>query len=439
MGAGAEAELTGGLRLVRKVLVATPDFGQHPIRASDCRNDDATRTYWGRNMTIRNEICTALLATGLVAAGAADTFAQQRQLLVTANENKVVLNDGVPTVVADPPADSLSIFDISTSPSRLVAKVEVAVSVVGPPQSIALAPDLSVAIVSAATRIDPADKMKTIAGNQLSVVDLGVDPPAVVQRLSVGPAPAGVAISPDGKLVLVATRGDSAVLVFALEGKQLRQTGRIALPEKSVPGGVAIAPDGKRALVTRDGDNAITVLSIADGEVKLEGREFFAGLRPYGVHISPSGRWAVVGNVGRGMGDSDLLSLIDMSGAMPRSVDHVSVGPTVEGAAMSPDSTLVAAVVHDGTARPSAHPFYRPNGRVVVFRIADGKLVPVGSASIGRWSQGAAFSADSKRLFVQNMVERDVQVFRVEAQAVVDTGERIALPGGGAAIVAGSR
>lgn len=390
-------------------------------------------------MRMHAKVIATLLASGLFGAAAPDAAAQQRQLLLTANENKVVLNNGVPTVVAEPPADSVSIFDVAASPARLVAKVDVAVSVVGPPQSVALTPDLSLAIVSAATRIDPADKTKTIDGNQLSVIDLGATPPAVVQRLTVGPAPAGVAISPDGKLVLVATRGDSAVLVFALEGKQLRQTGRIALPEKSVPGGVAISPDGKRALVTRDGDNAITVLSIADGEVKLAGRDFFAGVRPYGVHISPDGRWAVVGNVGRGMGDADTISLVDLGGALPRSVDHAAVGPTAEGVAMSPDSTLVAAVVHDGTARPSTHPFYRPNGRLVVFRIADGKLAPVGAAPIGRWSQGAAFSADSKRLFVQNMVERDVQVFRVEAQGLVDTGERIALPGGGAALVAGAR
>ena len=37
------------------------------------------------------------------------------------------------------------------------------------------------------------------------------------------------------------------------------------------------------------------------------------------------------------------------------------------------------------------------------------------------------------------MVERNVQVFRIEATGVVDTGERISLPGGGAALAVGSR
>ena len=44
---------------------------------------------------------------------------------------------------------------------------------------------------------------RPIDGDQLSVVDLESSPATVVQSVTVGPAPAGVAISADGKLVLV--------------------------------------------------------------------------------------------------------------------------------------------------------------------------------------------------------------------------------------------
>ena len=389
--------------------------------------------------TARAAALALLLAGSLAGLMAGPAQAQQRQLLVTANENKVELRNGLATITPDNPPDSISIFDVAVSPAKLLAQVTVPVSVIGPPQSVALAPDLSVAIVAATTRFDPADRNKTIDGNTVSVVDLQANPPAVVQSLTTGPAPANVAVSPDGKLVLVTTRGDSAVLVFALDGKRLTQTARIALPDKSVPGGVAIAPDGKRALVTRDGDSTVTVLAINGGEVKLAGRDFYTGVRPYGLHISPNGDWAVVGNVGRGNGDVDTISLVDMRGPVPRSIDHASVGPTAEGVAMSPDSRLVAAVVHDGTNKPPSFPFYKERGQVVVMRIDGGKLLPLGAAPIGRWSQGVAFSADSKRLFVANMVEKNIQVFRVEAAGIVDTGERISLPGGGAAMVIGAR
>ena len=48
---------------------------------------------------------------------------------------------------------------------------------------------------------------------------------------------------------------------------------------------------------------------------------------------------------------------------------------------------------------------------------------------IGHWSQGAAFTPDGKRIFVGNMVEKDIQVFSLDG-----TGVRIAVKGGPAAI-----
>jgi DNA-binding beta-propeller fold protein YncE len=362
-----------------------------------------------------------------------------RQWLAIANDHKVELKGGNVVVRAGDVQDSVTVFDVSASPAKLVARVDAGASVVGPPQSIALSPDLSLAIVTAATRIDPADAKKTADGNQLAVIDLQATPAAVVQTLTTGPAPAGVAIAPDGKLVLVTTRTDSAVVVYALENKRLRQTGRVALPDKSVPAGVAITPDGKQALVTRDGDSLVTVLDIQNGNVKLAGRDFTTGVRPYGVHIAPSGEWAIVGNVGRNQGDIDTVSLVDLKAPFPRSVDHAVVGRTVEGVAVSPDSKLVAAVTQDGSNRAPDWPMYKAHGRVFLLRVEGGKLVHVGEAPVGGWPQGAAFSADSKRLFVQNMVERNVHVFAVGANGLADTGERIALPGGGAAIDIGWR
>ena len=47
-----------------------------------------------------------------------------------------------------------------------------AASLVGPPQSVAIAADESFAIVTAATKIDPADKKKLVPHNLVSVIDL---------------------------------------------------------------------------------------------------------------------------------------------------------------------------------------------------------------------------------------------------------------------------
>ena len=71
----------------------------------------------------------------------------------------------------------------------------------------------------------------------------------------------------------------------------------------------------------------------------------------------------------------------------------------------------------------------------MLFRsIQGGRLTKLSEASIGRWSQGSAFTPDSKILLVQNMVEKDMHVFRIELDQLRDTQHRVKLSGGGAAI-----
>lgn len=369
-----------------------------------------------------------------LAAGTA--LAQPRQLLASANDAKVRLVNGVVTPQAADNQDSVTLYDIAQSPARLLARVDVPTSVVGPPQSIAITPDLGAIIVSAATRFDPNDRNKVIDGHTLSVIDLAASPPAVVQTVTVGAGPAGLAVSPDGRMAVVAERSAHGLLVFALEGKRLALKERLALPERSMPAGVAFTPDGRRLLITRDGDNSrVAVYGVDGGTIKPTGREIFTGTRPYDIHVTPDGRWAVVGNVGSSQGgDADTITLIDLSAPQPRSVDHAVVGTTAEGVAVSPDSRFAAAVAHDGSNRTPNHPFHKAQGRLSVFRIDGGRLVLHGSAPMGGWGQGAAFSADSKRLYVQSMVERAIAVYSITDGGVVDSGERIALPGGGAAL-----
>jgi DNA-binding beta-propeller fold protein YncE len=80
--------------------------------------------------------------------------------------------------------------------------------VVGPPSSVAIAPDESLAVVTAATTVDPADPKKTVPDNKVSVIDLKASPPAVVATVEAGAGAAGVAINGAGNLALVANRSD---------------------------------------------------------------------------------------------------------------------------------------------------------------------------------------------------------------------------------------
>jgi len=370
----------------------------------------------------------ALVAV-LFAASFSDPAAAQ--LAVSANDNKQVNVAGVGSVVPNPAPDSVTVIDMSVFPPRAIGEVPAPTSVVGPPSSVAVAPDESFAIVSAAMKKDPADPAKTVPDNRLSVIDLkGMK---VVQTLEAGAGAAGVAINRAGTLALVANRSEGTVSVFTIQGGRLAAAGKLPLGNKdSGPSTVQFLPDGKRALVTRDGDHGITLLAVDGVKVTATNRTFYAGIRPYGADVTPDGRYAVVANIGRGQGDNDTASLIDLSMNPPRTVDTITVGPTPEGIKVSPNGKYAAVVVHNGSTASPSSPFYNAYGKLVLLGISGGRLVRLSEERIGRWSQGAAFTPDSNTVLVQNMVEKDIQVFKIELDQLRDTWHRIKLPGGGA-------
>jgi DNA-binding beta-propeller fold protein YncE len=364
----------------------------------------------------------------------------QGQLLLSTNDNKVTLVNGAATVVKSPSADTLTVIDLKAWPPKVVAELEVPGSVVGPPFSVAVSPDESLALVTANEKLDPADPTKRIPNNTMSVVDLKVNPPRIVATLETGKAPAGVSINRQGTLALVANRAEGTVSIFTIQGKTVTPAGKVTVAdEKSGTSHAAISPDGKLALVTRDGDDRVSVLSIDGTKVEYTKRDISAGLRPYGIDIASNGGFAAVANIGRGGGDADTVSLIDLKAKPPRVVSTITVGQTPEGIKVSPDGSVVAVVVMNGSNKPKDSPFFNDAGKLVLLRVSGMDLSRMGEAPIGHWSQGAAFSPDGKHIFVGNMVEKDIQVFSLDGGTVRDTGVRIAVKGGPAAVGAADK
>jgi len=358
----------------------------------------------------------------------------EAQLAVSSNDNKVMLDNGVNKVVPNAPPDTVTIIDLKVSPPRVVAEIAAPGSVVGPPLSVALTPDESLALVTSSTKLDPNDATKTVPDNRVSVIDLKATPPAVIATLEAGKSPAGVSINRQGTLALVANRSEGTVSVYTIQGKTVTPAGKVTIAdEKSGTSHAAFAPDGRMALVTRDGDHKISVLSIDGTKVEYTKRDMNAGLRPYGIDISTNGAFAAVANIGRGQGDVDTVSLIDLKMTPPRVVETISVGQTPEGIKVSPDNQHVAVVVMNGSNKPKSSPFYNDNGKLVMLKVSGSSITKVAEAPIGHWSQGAAFSADGKTVLVGNMVEKDVQVFAWDGQSLRETA-RIKVNGGSAAI-----
>ena len=356
------------------------------------------------------------------------------QIAVSVNDNKVMLDNGTVKVVPNAPPDTLSVIDLKSTPPRVVSEIPVPGSVVGPPFSVAITPDEGLALVTAAMKVDPSDPTKQVADNRLSVVDLRANPPQVIATLEAGKGAAGVSINRQGNLALVANRSEGTVSVYSIHGRTVTPAGKLTLgDEKTGVSHAAITPDGKMALVSRDGDDRISVLSIEGTKVEHTKRDLNAGLRPYGVDISSKGDIAVVANIGRGQGDADTASLIDLRANPPRVVDTITVGQTPEGIKLSPDGSLVAIIAMNGSNKPRQSPFFNDHGNLVLLRVSGGKLSKVAEAPIGHWSQGAAFSPDGRTILVGNMVEKEVWVFEWDGSALKQT-TKLKVNGGSAAV-----
>jgi len=378
----------------------------------------------------RSLILAILLALVAVAATVS------AQIAVSANDNKVVNVNGKVNVVPNPPPDTVAIIDLKASPPRVIAEVQAPVSVVGPPLSVAITPDEGLALVTAAMKIDPGDPTRTVPDNRMSVIDLKASPPKVIATLEIGKRPSGVSINRQGTLALVSNRADGTVSVLTIQGKTVTLAGTVEVGGPKAGGGhIAITPDGKTALVTRSADNRISVLSVEGNKLEHTKRDMIAGVQPTALDIVPNGAWAVVGNFGGQVtGDNDTISLIDLKAKPPRVVDTITVGQSPEGVKVSPDGSVIAVVLVNGSNRPKESPFFNPGGKLVLFRVTGTSLSKVAEASIGHWPQGVGFSADSKTILVGNMIEKDYWVFQWDGKTLRDTGQRVKMNGGPAAI-----
>jgi DNA-binding beta-propeller fold protein YncE len=357
------------------------------------------------------------------------------QIAVSSNDNKVNLVNGVVKIVADPKPDTVSVIDLKASPPKVIGEVEAPGSVVGPPFSVAITPDESLALVSSSQKVDPADPTKTVADNRLSVIDLRAKPPAVIATLEAGKGPSGISINRQGTLALVANRNGGSISIFTIEGKTVSPAGTLTLgDEKSGVSHVAISPDGKTALATRDGDDRISVLSIDGTKVEYTKRDIYAGLRPYGVDISSDGKIAVVANIGKGGGDIDTVSVIDLESKPPRVVETTTAGgQTPEGIKISPDGKFVGVVAVNGSNKAKEFPFYNDGGKLVLFKVTGKSLKKIAEAPIGHWSQGVLFTPDNKTILVCNMVEKGFTVFHFDGSKLREPG-KLPVKGGPVAI-----
>lgn len=335
-------------------------------------------------------------------------------LVLSQNDGHTVL-DGHGSLVApsQPVPDTISLIDVSRYPPRIAETIEAPGSVVGPPMAIWVSKDQSWAISTSATKADPAGKFGISPNDQVSVIDLTDSPPKVVQSLTSGPGAAMVRVSPDGSIALIANRAAGTVSIFTVKDKRLTPAGTLDTGNKaSLPSSIVFLNDGKTALLTRSGDNQVSLLHIDGTRVTIDERPITTGVAPYTMDRNAAGTLAAVSNMGRGNGDVDTVSLIDLTAKPPRTVESVSVPSGPEPLKFSPDGKWLAVGAQMSTTKPASDPFHHDHGVLTLFAVQGDQLRKVAEAPIGPWAEGIAFSRHGGTILVQSMGARQIDVLR---------------------------
>ncbi len=359
------------------------------------------------------------------------TAVQAADLIVSAQDGKFVRVEGKATFPQPAPPDSLVVIDAAQSPPAIVATIEgIEHTVQGPPQAVAITPDGKLAIVAAPTRYD-YDAKKELFDNFLQIVDLEATPPRLIAKVDVGGHPNGLTINRDGSLLLAAAH-DGTVKVLAINGKDVKLLDSVKVGEKRLSG-ISFTPDGKAAIVALRDENGAVVLSVDGTTVKTTKEKVSTGVNPYAIDVSSDGRWAVIGNTGVGgriVDDADVVTLVDVSKRPFRTVQQISVPATPEGVAISPDGNWIAVSSMAGSGLTVDDPGRNKLGKVVLYAIKNGQAVKVNELPGGEAAQGVVFSKDSKKVLVQFDVERAIAVYAVQGGKLVDTGKRLNLAAG---------
>jgi len=324
--------------------------------------------------SIRSAFGLGLVGLSLLCAASA----QAADLIVSAQDGKFVRVEGKATFPQPAPPDSLVVIDVAQSPPAIIATLEgIEHTVQGPPQAVAITPDGKLAIVAAPTRYD-YDAKKELFDTFLQVVDLDASPPKLLAKVDVGGHPNGLTINRDGTLLLAAAH-DGTVKVLEINGKDVKLLDQVKVAEKRLSG-VSFTPDGKAAIVALRDENGAAVLSVDGTTVKLTKEKLSTGVNPYAIDVSSDGRWAVIGNTGvagRIVDDADVVTLVDVSKRPFRSVQQISVPATPEGVAISPDGKWIAVSSMAGSNLTADDPGRKKLGKVGLYAIKNGQAVKI--------------------------------------------------------------
>ncbi len=366
-------------------------------------------------------------------------FASSADLIVSANDGKYQRVNGQDTFPVHASPDTLTVFDASKFPMKLLHTVPVSFGIQGPPQAVAITPDGKIAFVSAPTQYNQQTHT-LITEKYLQVIALDKAKPEVT-KLALPTNPQGIAVNPEGTLAL-AGGVDGVLYVLKIADNAVTLSNMIHLSSGRLAG-VSFTHDGKHALVALRDQQGIAVINI-DGEKVSDSRvRLSSGVAPYTIDVSSEGHWAVVSNVGlagltddhtQKIADSDSISLLDTSVYPFKTVQYLTVPSLPEGVAISPDGKWIAVLSMDGSNLPKGSQGQHPQGKLTLFAIENGSARQVSEVPAGTAGQGVLFAKDSQHIIAQFNVEKQLAVYSIKDKKLVKLPDTVQLTAGPASI-----
>ncbi len=389
------------------------------------------------NRILQAGVCAAC-ASILLAGCASAPVAGKRELMLVANDQKILWDDAGKPIMMAPGKDNVLVVDIGTNPlePKIVANLPLMNTIFGPPTNLQITPDGKLGLVANSMDwVADGATWKAVPDNRLYVIDLTLDPPKLIDTVSVGKQPSGMAINRAGDLALIANRNDNSISVVKITGKSVKLIDTVWMGEQVSH--VAITSDGKRAVAAKFPGHKAALLAINGDKVTYDKVDIAVGWWPYNLDITPDGMLLLTadnGLSGSSDGNVDTVTVVDLEAVPPRVIDRVVVGDGPEGFAISPDGKIAVAVILRGSNADKKAFFYNRNGSVVALKIDGKKVTRTNEVVVEGLPEGLVFSDDSKYLYVGNYLDSDVTILQVVGDQLVDTGKRMPLPGHPAAM-----
>jgi DNA-binding beta-propeller fold protein YncE len=370
---------------------------------------------------------------GFMAVGVATLAgpATAHRWILSANENKLDLATGAQRVLPGAPPDNLTLLDFAVFPPAVRQIEDVSNTVLGPPSNVAITPDGRLALVADSIVLDATRTNGWAPARRVHVVDLASERPSVVGTAEAGPQPSGIAISRDGTRVAIANRAGGSVSAFRLSGARLQPLGTVVFTEATNEvSDVAFTADGRHVLAAVTQGGHLRVLDWRDDGLVATQRRISTYGKPYRIQFTPDGKFALASGAGHGTADdTDALTVIEANAGSFRTVDYVPLASGPESFDISPDGRWIAAVLMNRSNIAPGAPGRRDHGVIVLVERVGDRFLRRQELPTGAIPEGVAFSPDGRHLVVQCHPDRELRIYRIGRGKLHDTGRRVRVPG----------